>query len=167
MKSLKYLLVLSVIVLFSACTKEKTPYFEAILKSEKGLFRGVEMSTTMEEVKSLEDEAFLVDDMGDYLYYDFIVDTVNSFTVSYDFYENLLYEIEMAAFFKSVDDAKDLFNNFEDYFDHKYGKGKLAEDGYTSWMTKSVKTGNKIEIAMIDESNNYGAVTILISDLDY
>lgn len=163
----KSLILILITVTITSCTTKHSPYFDTILKSEKGTFRGIEIGDNIETVKKTENLNFLVDNMPDYLYFDYELDMGNSYTISYDFSENKLYEIEVAAYFDLVDDVNLLFTEFSDYFNTQYGKGKIEDDGYTTWRTKDKKTGNNIEIAMVNDSQDYGYLSILISNLDY
>ena len=151
-----------------ACESEKSPYFSPILKSEKGNFRGIAIGATFHEVQQVENDSFLIDQMEDYLHYEYVFEMGNSYTVTYDFSsEGRLYEIETTAYFDLVDDATLLFKHFENYFHQQYGKSKKEEDGYTVWKTTHQKTNSNMEIAMIDQSVSYGIITIKIRDLDY
>lgn|GEM_PF-980616 len=164
----KTFLLLFTSVFLLACQHEKSPYFSTILKSEKGHFRGAEIGNQFNNIKQLENDSFLVDQMEDYLHYEYTLDMGNSYTVTYDFSaEETLYEIETTAYFDLISDGEILFNHFEDYFNHKYGSGKKEDDGYTTWKTVQKKTGTNLEIAMIDQSISYGIITIKIRDLDY
>ena len=153
------------VILFLACTPKKNQYFDTLLKSDSGLFRGIEIGCSIPDVKQTENIEFLVDDMPDYLYYDYKLDMGNSYTISYDFSENKLYEIELAAYFDQIEDANQIFRDFSNHFNKIHGKGKIEVDGYTSWRTKSEATGSKIEIAMVNDSQEYGYISILISNL--
>ncbi len=163
---LHYLFIILFGILFS-CTPKKNQYFDTLLKAETGIFRGVEIGDNIEDVKLAENAEFLVDNMPDYLYFDYKLDMGNSYTVSYDFSENKLYEIELAAYFDQIEDANQLFKDFSNYFNKTHGKGKIEDDGYTSWRTKNEKTNTNIEVAMVNDSQEYGYISILISNLDY
>lgn len=163
---INFLLLIFVLTIFS-CKKSHSTHYDAILKSEQGIVRGVEMGSPIEDVRKLENKEFLVDNMPEYLYYDYKLDMGNSYTVSYDFSQNSLYEIEVSAYFDKIEDANNLFAELTAHFLENYGKGKIATDGYTSWRTKSNKSGNSVEIAMINDSQDYGYISILISDLNY
>jgi hypothetical protein len=138
------------------------------LKSEKGQLRGATIGSGIEEIKPLEEADFLKESMPDYLHYDYEISMGNSYTVTYDFSDNNeLYEIELALFLDVIEDADVLFQNFSDHFNRKYGKGKTEDDGYMVWSTNSSISKNRIDISMINDSQSYGFVTILIRDLDY
>ncbi|MBL4668331.1 MAG: hypothetical protein JKY30_03615 [Flavobacteriales bacterium] len=167
----KYLITLSFflsIALFFSCKNNKSPFYDDILKSEKGHFRSVEIGTSIEEVKILENDLFLRDQMPDYLHYDYEISMGNTYTVTYDFSEeNELYEIEMAVFLDVIEDADLLFKNFSNHFNKKYSAGKKEADGYMTWQTNTKKTNSRVTISMINDSDSYGYITILIRDLDY
>ncbi|MCO6501269.1 MAG: hypothetical protein J5I47_12965 [Vicingus serpentipes] len=164
----KIVLLLFLSIVLFACQQEKSPYFSTILKSEKGHLRGAQIGDSYNNILRLENDSFLIDQMEDYLHYEYELDMGNSYTVTYDFSRtNELYEIETTAYFDLIQDANLLFNHFNNHFTKKYGNGKKEEDGYTVWKTVQKKTNTNIEIAMINESVSYGIITIKIRDLDY
>ncbi len=169
MKKLVSKIILILIICSSySCKNNKSPYFDSILKSENGQFRGVEIGCSIEAVKAIEDSNFLKDQMDDYLHYDYEIDMGNGYTVSYDFsQENELYEIELAVYLDVIEDASVLFNNLQEHYNKKYKIGKKEDDGYMTWHTHSSITENKIAISMINDSEEYGYLTVLIRDLDY
>ena len=163
----KTIYLLCICFLFS-CKNNKSPFYDDILKSENGQLRGATIGNTINEIKPLEEDNFLKESMSDYLHYDYEMSMGNSYTVTYDFSEdNELYEIELAVFLDVITDADLLFKNFSDHFNRKYSVGETEEDGYITWHTKSKKSANRVAISMINDSESYGYVTILIRDLDY
>lgn len=163
----KICVLLSICFLLS-CGQSKNPYYDEILKSEIGQFRGIEISATIDAVKSNENEQFLKDQMPDYLHYDYEISMGNTYTVTYDFSEeNELYEIEVAVFLDAIEDADILFDNFSDYFNRKYSLGRKEADGYMTWHTNSTISNSRVAISMINDSEAYGFLTIFVRDLDY
>jgi hypothetical protein len=163
----KIVLFFSVCLLL-ACGQNKSPFYDEILKSEKGQFRGSEISASIQSIKALENEKFLKDQMPNYLHYDYEINMGNSYTVTYDFSEeNELYEIEVAIFLDVIGDADVLFNNFSDHFNRKYSIGRQEDDGYMTWHTKSNLSNNRVAVSMINDSEEYGYLTIFVRDLDY
>lgn len=153
---------------FIACSENKNEHYNDILKSDKGNIRGVEIGASIATVKALEDAKSLKNKMPDYLYYEYEINMGNSYTVTYDFSEDdKLYEIEIAAYYDVIEDADNLFINFSNHFNKKYGKGKIEDDGYTIWTTTNTINGSRVEIAMINDSDSYGFLSIIIRDLDY
>jgi len=145
----KIILLLSICFLFT-CKNNKSPYYDDVLKSEEGQLRGAQIGESIEQIKALENQTFLIDEMSDYLHYDYEMSMGNSYTVSYDFSEqNKLYEIEVAIFLDVIEDAGLLFKNFSNYFNRKYSRGKKEADGYMSWNSTSNITNSTIHISMI------------------
>ena len=166
--SLKNTLLLFIVCLLFSCGKNKSPFYDEILRSEQGHFRGIEIDANIETVNNLENKQFLRDKMTDYLHYDYEISMGNTYTATYDFSEdNELYEIEIAVFLDVIEDAEMLFNNFSNHFNRKYSVGKTEDDGYITWHTHSSNSNNRVAISMINDSESYGYVTILIRNLDY
>lgn len=163
----KYSYIFLIFLILAACTAKKSEYFSTLLKSENATFRGIEIGCNIEDVKAQENIEFLVDDMPDYLYFDYKLDMGNSYTVSYDFSENKLFEIELAAYFDKIEDANQIFIDFSNYFNKTHGKGTIEDDGYTTWKINNNELDKKIEIAMVNDSQEYGYISILITDLAY
>ena len=157
-KSLVFLLIAG--FLFS-CETKKTPYFNPILKSDTGAIRGVFLGNTFEEVKQLENDSFLIDQMNDYLYYDYEINMGNNYTVSYDFTpKGKLYEIEITTYLDEKKDAILLFKDFDNYFTKKYGNSTKIENGFTIWKNEN---DMKIkEFSMLNKSETYGIIVIKI-----
>jgi hypothetical protein len=158
----------TIIILFIlSCQQDKNEYYQPILKNEKGDFRGIDIGNTLEQIKAIENDSFLVDKMDDYLYYDYEISMGNSYTISYDFSpQNKLYEIEITTYLEEVKDAQLLFIDFTRYFNKKYDKKSIAKDGFTTWKTLNKKSDKSIEFAMINKSESYGIILIKIRDLD-
>lgn len=162
-----------IIILFSicflvACQNNKSEFFTPIMTSEDGHFRGAQIGASIEQTKPLENQDFLIDEMEDYLHYDYEMSMGNSFTVTYDFSEkDQLYEIEVAIFLDVIEDADLLYKNLSDHFNRKYSVGKKEGDGYTSWNTTSSISNSKIAVSMINDSQSYGFITIFVRDLSY
>lgn len=161
----KILVVIFAVFLFS-CGGSNNENYKTIQKSEEGHLRGVSIGMTFEEVQSKENPAFLKSKKQDYLHYDYPINMGNSYTVAYDFSEeDKLYETELTVFFDAIEDAQTLFLDFEEQFNQKYGKGERAEDGFSIWKSKSEALN--IEVAMINDSQAYGYLSIIVRDLDY
>ena len=68
-----------------SCKNNTSPFYDEVLKSEQGQIREIEIGTTIEVVKTLENKAFLIDEMDDYLHYDYEISMGNTYTATYDF----------------------------------------------------------------------------------
>lgn len=165
---LNKIVLLFFVCIIISCGQDKNPFYDVILKSEDGQLRGIEIGLNIEAVKNNEDQKFLKEQMPDYLHYDYEINMGNTYTVTYDFSEkNELYEIEVAVFLDVIEDADILFKSFSDHFNRKYSIGRKEADGYLTWRTKSSISGSRVAISMINDSQSYGYLTILIRDLDY
>ena len=166
MKKLINILVLVIVGFLFSCGTSNNEHFETIRKSDEGQLRGVSIGMTIEAIKSKEDLRFLKSEKPDYLHYDYSISMGNSYTVAYDFSEeDKLYEIELTVFFDAIEDAQTLFLDFEEEFNQKYGKGEKADDGFSIW--KSRTEALNVEVAMINDSQAYGYLSIIVRDLDY
>ncbi len=166
MKRIQELIYFLVFMLLISCGGNSNEYYSTILKSENGHLRGVSIGQSYDTIKVKESNQFLKSEKSDYLHYDYPIDMGNGYTVSYDFTpEDELYEIELNTFFDAIEDAQTLFADFEKFFNNKYGKGILSDDGFMIW--KILSKGVNVEIAMKDESEHYGILNVKIYDLDY
>ncbi|MDF1673488.1 MAG: hypothetical protein P1U41_08280 [Vicingaceae bacterium] len=164
-RKLNNILVLVCIALLFSCGGSNNEYYEMIRKTDDGL-RGAFIGDNIDQVKQVENEKFLKSEKPDYLHYDYPVSMGNSYTVAYDFSEeNKLYEIELTVFFDVIEDAQTLFLDFEEQFNRQYGKSKKADDDFTIWNMNNDNVN--AEIAMINDSQAYGYLSIIIRDLDY
>lgn len=165
----KFISIALLLLIFGCTSKKKSPLFNEIIKSEKGHFRGVELGAKIEDVRLAENPDFLLDNMPQYLHYDYEISMGNSYTVTYDFMEEILYEIEVAVYFDLDDDAKKLMQEYVDYFNQKHGNNKREEDGFLTWKTTSNLNKHKAEIALKEDSEKcgYGCLTIIVRDMDF
>jgi len=161
--SLLGILILSI----ASCKDVNNPYFDEVLKSQQGELRGITIGANIDEVKTQENSAFLKDEMPDYLFYDYELDMGNSYTVAYDFYNQSLYEIEVEVYFDLIEDASTLLKSFKNHFENKYGEEKIEKDGYYTWKTRALSTKHRIKISIINNSESFGYVKLLVRDLDY
>lgn len=166
MRLTKSLLSIIISCFLFSCGGEVSEKYKTISKNELGDFRGVKLGMSKSQVKKNEEAQFLKDEMPAYLHYDVPINMGNSFTIAYDFSpNNELYEIEISVFLDVIEDAQKLFEEFNEKFTKKYGKSPELEDGFTIW--KDTLSSRKVEIAMKNDSDAYGYLSIIIRDLDY
>ena len=158
--------IIAILLLLVGCGGDNNEHFQTLYKSDSGHLRGASIGQGIDEIRALEDKAYLRDEMNDYLHYDYELNMGNSYTVTYDFSrDDRLYEIEVAVFFDAIEDAGTLFQDYEFSFNRKFGKGQLADDGFTIWNLENSE--QNIEIAMINDSEAYGFLSIIVRDLNY
>lgn len=126
-----------------------------IIKTENGIFRGAELGNNPEAIKALETTG-LTEEYPDYLFYEFTIDSSNSFTISYSFESNELNEIRADIYVQSDTIAKELCNNFVEYFNQKYEQPTEADHFFWAWPTLYKNIPMRIELS--DESADYNHV---------
>jgi len=159
------------VLFFTSCENEKSPlgfygsFFENVMRSENGVFRGFNLGVQMDSVLKNESVKATEADEG-YLYYEFQADTTGSYNVAYTFNEKGLAEIQSDLFITNQTNTDAVFNAFKTYFDEHYGPS--ANDmGFTVWSVKS-DLFNEVKINLSNESadfslpNSPGKVSIWI-----
>jgi hypothetical protein len=153
-----FLLISFLTISFFSCEKEKDalkqygPFVEKVIRSEEGAFRGFNFGEKMDTVIAREVAQAAEADDG-YLYYEYKIDDVGSFNITYDFDENGLKEVQSDVFTNSAMQADSVFNSFKKYFDDHFGKDEV-DMGYNVWSVKSDKYGD-IKINLTDETSDF------------
>ncbi|HSH65938.1 MAG TPA: hypothetical protein VLB84_09090 [Bacteroidia bacterium] len=131
---------------------EYDPALEKIVRVENGAFRGFNLGDPLDSVKLREPEQPIEADQG-YLYYEYKVDdTTGSYSISYNFDEKGLNEIQSDIFITNTINTDRIFNAFKSYFDDHYGGSEL-DMGYNVWTVKSQNYGD-VKINLSDESTS-------------
>lgn len=165
----QYLFLIVVATLIASCSKvdnldEYSPELEKLAINTDGIFRGVEMGMSLEEVKEKE-TAVLSDESIDYLYYDASLNESDYFTINYYFSEKGLYEITIDVYQDNTANALSLRNALETYLNDKYGKSK-SKDDYLVWETDA-KGFKNVEISLFGDEREEGGGFISISIIAY
>lgn len=154
------------ILLFAACNNNTKPFnkygkaFIEIVKTDKGFFRGVELSDRLIDVKTLE-KVEPKDQDSNYLYYEFKNEVGNLYSIEYNFSDNGISEIRVDAFYPDQIDAHLLFEDLRSYFIEKYGEVEKLY-GSAQWNVK--QNNYHLILEVTDESAEYkqGKVSLLI-----
>lgn len=125
---------------------------ENVIVSDTGAFRGFSLGAKMDSVQAHEKSQPTEVDDG-YLYYEFKLDSSNSFNVTYNFDETGLSEIQSDIFIKNPENADRIFASFKQFFDDHYGPSESHED-FLIWTVKSSKYG-EVRINLSDESADF------------
>lgn len=161
----------AVSILFTSCENSKSPlaeygsFFENVMRSENGVFRGFNLGVKIDSVLKNESiKAFEADE--NYLYYEFQMDTTGEYNVAYTFNESGLAEIQSDLYINNQANTDAVYNAFKSYFDEHYGPS-ATDMGYTVWSVKSdlfkeVKINLSNESADFSVPNSPGKVSILI-----
>ena len=145
-------------LIIGSCTKPKSkmaaygPVFEKVMKSEFGVFRGLNLGDKLDSVRIKETSKPMETDSG-YLYYEMKLDTTGSFNITYNFDDEGLNEIETDIYISNTNKADEVFAKFKSYFDAHYGESE-SRQGYNVWTVKSEKFG-EVRISLSDESSDF------------
>ncbi len=145
------------VVAISSCNRtpksklaEYHPALEKIVRSDAGAFRGFNLGDQLDSVKLGESGKPVEADEG-YLYYEYkIDDTTGSYSISYNFDDKGLNEIQSDIFITNANNTDALFNAFKSYFDDHFGSSEMGM-GYNVWTVKSQKFGD-VKINLSDQS---------------
>lgn len=155
-KNSRFVVFICLLLAISSCTKQKSklaeygPELEKIMRSETGAFRGYNLGDQLDSVKAKEIATPVEIDEG-YLYYEYkIDDTTGSYSISYNFDETGLNEIQSDIFINKAENADKLYDSFKSYFDAHYGDSEINM-GYNIWTVKSENYGD-VKINLSDES---------------
>ncbi len=113
---------------------------EMIVQNDSGLFRGIELGVTKQELKAKE-RAKLAEGQDDYLLYEVTLDSNNYSIIIYSFDAIGLKEINVSIYVTDEDELDDTENNFKNYFTNKYGVSTTSK-GFTTWKVQSTNTMN-------------------------
>ncbi len=129
-----------------------SPVLEKVMRSEMGAFRGLNLGNLPDSVKITEPSQPVEADEG-YLYYEYkIDDTTGSYSITYNFDDRGLSEIQSDIYVTNPNNTEAIFNAFKTYFDDHYGSSEV-DMGYNVWTVKSPNYGD-VKINLSDESTS-------------
>lgn len=145
---------------FGSCTGPKSKsklvgygkVFESVMRNDTGAFRGFSLGDKLDQVQSKEPGKPAETD-ANYLYYEYKLDSANSFNITYTFDDMGLTEIQSDIFINNSENTDVVFNHFKTYFDEHYGASE-SHQGYTVWTIKSEKY-DVVRINLSDESSDF------------
>lgn len=135
----------------STTTTTLSENLKKIVKTENGVFRGIEFYTPMSEVKKQEDTTQVVeiDEEEDYINYTVNLNPVESVDILYYFdKEQKVVKMEANLYPKSEESQNQLYEEFTSYFTTKYGTPINEKGNQLMWKENSTivvmtKTGNE------------------------
>lgn len=157
-KTIAFSASLIVLLVFAACKHEKDPlsqygtFVKTVLRKESGAFRGFNFGEQMDSVIAKEAGPAAEADQ-DYLYYEYKIDSLGSFNITYDFDERGLNEIQSDIYITNANQSDSVFNSFKSYFDDHFGTEE-TDMGYNVWSVKSDKFGD-VKINLTDQSAGF------------
>src|ERR1019366_5900316 len=84
--------------------------FQTVMLSDEGVFRGFKLRGSQIEIQKKETNKPIEMDNG-YLYYEYKLDTIGSFNITYNFDDSGLNEIQSAIFINKSKQAEEIFKN--------------------------------------------------------
>jgi hypothetical protein len=147
----KHLSLLLLLASAASCRNNLDQYgeiFQTVMKSEDGVFRGLNINDNRQQVESEENKAAdaFTDNM---LLYEIALNETATLTVRYGFENGKLFEIGADIEFEKQEDGIALIEGFKKYYTAKLGAAQSAA-GFVTW--KGNVDGQDIRIEMSDEA---------------
>ncbi len=92
---------------------------DSIIRTPKGIIRGVELGATMNEVKRSE-VVNITEADETYYYYEFKADSITTYSLTYSFIQDSLEEIELQVNCRNPDTGAVILNDIKNYYQKKY-----------------------------------------------
>lgn len=149
---------LPMLLLVVSCSNPETDLrkygvvFKNVVRSDDGIFRGYHLGDSQETIQVSETEDPIEVDDG-YLYYEYQIDTIGVYNISYSFDEKGLKEIQSEIYIDNAVEVESILKNFKMYFDNHYGDSE-SQMGFTVWSVKSDKYA-EIKVSLSDESVDF------------
>lgn len=155
-----FLLIINSLLIASCSSfsnsKEESDVLKSILGKEENLLRGIDLGYTPQQVKKLE-KTGLTEDSGDYLFYEFYLDSSQthptSYTVSYSFENDLLYEMRVDIYLANAEEAQKIAENLKQHFTKRFQAP--IEKSMLVWSIQKDQSSSKSLIELEDESIDY------------
>ncbi len=147
----KHLSLLLLLASLASCRNNLDQYgevFQTVMKSEDGVFRGLNINDNRQQVESEESKAAdaFTENM---LLYEIAINETAMLTIRYGFEGGKLFEIGADAEFEKQEDGIALIDAFKKYYTTKLGPAQTAA-GFVTW--KGNVDGQDIRIEMTDEA---------------
>ncbi len=132
-KSLKIILIVVISsVAFYACHQDKKeeiktttrvfegfhPLLDQIVKSKEGVFRGINLNSTLDSIKSVETVS-PIEESANHLYFEYKVDSLTNYSIDYTLDNNSLEEINLQINSNDLELTSYLFCDLKDYYANK------------------------------------------------
>ena len=160
------LIVVIVVSLFSfSCTNnndnEQSELFNQLIKTEKGIIRGVSIDDKWVQVQKAENKRNLVSKSNAHLEYEFEINEEAFIVVAYHFDDKGCSEINIDTYFDAKEQTDEAITIYLEHFTAKYGK-YLAEDDMYLWKNKD-KTIS-VELDYLDKDDGELMLTVYATE---
>lgn len=123
---------------------------DSVLKSPKGIFRGLSLGMPADSIKRLEASKPATEN-NDRLVYHIMLDSLTQFDISYWLYENRLSEIELDLFCKDLDRTTIIFDDLKAIYTQRLGKPEQGNQGTLVFTDQ--KANSPLSITLSDDSS--------------
>jgi len=145
--------IVSLVLIFSGCRGKIYTYgesFAELMKNDDGLFRGVNIGDSPEEIQQSEGSG-PAESSDDLITYNGPIGDLGTYTIRYGFENGRLFEILVDATFDERQEGQKMLLGFRDYFNDTFGPFQ-KESGFLVWRTKPGAKNQDVRIEMVDES---------------
>ena len=152
------------LILFSCgdgTPKEKSKLYDQLIKTEKGIVRGVKINDNINQIKKQEKGKFLIDESVNYLEYEYEINEEAFIVVAYHFDGKGCSEINIDTYFETEEQAKETLSLYQQHFTKKYGKPEITDDLYLWYDSKKTMS---IEVDFIDKEDGEIMLTIYANE---
>ena len=123
---------------------------DSVLKSPKGIFRGLNLGMPIDSIKRLEARKPATEN-NDRLVYHIMLDSLTQFDISYWLNENRLAEIELDLFCKDLDRTTIIFDDLKAIYTERLGKPEQGNQGTLVFTDQ--KANSPLSITLSDDSS--------------
>lgn len=134
-----------------------------VLKSDTGLFRGVQLGMKPEDVLKLIGKTHLTEQQPDYLFYEDSLPGKAGFTYEFSFSTEGLYEMHVDIYGRDSSNAQSMTKRFENYYTKKFGEPDYFND-LLIWYVKNGKREAQLELSDQSDEYAYGKIAISVYD---
>lgn len=152
---------LLLIVTVGACKRNLEKHgedFASLMKNDDGLFRGVNIGDTQDQVQQAEREA-PSSFTENVLTYEGQINESSDFAIRYGFENGKLYEIIVDATFEETEQGVKVINGFKNFFTERYGPYILG-NGFCVWDIKTNSSNVHIELVDDTEYDSFGQFSL-------
>ncbi|MCO6499587.1 MAG: hypothetical protein J5I47_04310 [Vicingus serpentipes] len=156
------LIITSIISCHPGSPEEKDNiYFSQIIKTDKGIIRGVNLNDEITHIKKKESKRAIVTETNTILEYEYKLKDKGTYVVTYQFDQQGCYEIDVDIYLSSPDFINDAQKTLNSFFRDKYGSPTQG-DSLLVWKNKQ-KTMT-IELDYLNKSEGEMMLTIFANE---
>jgi hypothetical protein len=135
-------------------------YMDSIVKMHDGIIHGIELGDNIKKIKTSE-SAKLTEEDDQFIYYEYKIDSLSSYSIGYTFSADSLEEIEILINCKSIDISTEQIKNLKKYYQLKYTAPLMDKGIYVFNCFDSKKKNFKISLSDNSTSES-GIINLLV-----